>query len=95
MYLGLLIAHAVASENGMATYLDVPAELFVDKLQQIPARQIQLAGLVCQRFRGLIDENMQTLADGVYSRESVRLTQHIKYNFEYDISQVSFPDALR
>lgn len=79
----------------MATVLDLPAELFINIFQDIPARQLQLCRAVCRRFRDLIDNNDKALADRIQDREYDRLHGFIEHHFAYDIGELSFPDALR
>lgn len=79
----------------MSPILDLPPELMILTLQNLPARRIQLTRQVSRHFRDIVDANVQTITEPIYSREYKRLDHHIQYTFGYDIDETSPVEALR
>ena len=79
----------------MAKVCTLPTELMVQILGSLPAREIQLSRQLCCRFKDVVDNNADALANPIQSRENDRLTEYIQHTFEYDITEVSPPSALR
>jgi len=78
----------------MATITTLPAELTLMVLGELPAKEIQSVHRVSSRFREVVDVHADALASRIHAREYARLQEHIDYIFNFNVDEVSPPEAL-